>query len=169
MYLKLLSTLFVVTGFLFANGQKAAIDSLLETTSDLYRKQPAKTINIADSALVLSKTINYTLGIAASYLERGKGHYGSRNYSLAFEDLDKAARYVAEKHQSLLSNVELTGNTGLGVYPSREHYLVFVPISEEQIAIVDLIRQGRDIPSILARNATIIRHELDAIASKGKK
>ena len=86
-----------------------------------------------------------------------------------FEDLDKAARYVAEKHQSLLSNVELTGNTGLGVYPSREHYLVFVPISEEQIAIVDLIRQGRDIPSILARNATIIRHELDAIASKGKK
>ena len=86
-----------------------------------------------------------------------------------FEDLDKAARYISEKRQSLLSNAELTGNTGLGIYPAREHYLVFVPISEEQIAIVDPIRQGRDIPSILARNATIIWHELDTIASKNKK
>jgi len=97
-----------------------------------------------------------------------KGRWGDDLTRKYFEDLDKAACYVAEKHQLLLGNVELTANKELGIYPAREHYLVFVPISKERIAIVDLIRQGRDIPSILARNATIIRHELDAIASKEK-
>ena len=108
-------------------------------------------------------------GKASVLPKLGRRDVGAELTREYFKDLDKAARYISEKHRSLLSNAELTGNTGLGIYPARAHYLVFVPISEAEIAIVDLIRQGRDIPSILARNATIIRHELDAIASKSEK
>ena len=57
----------------------------------------------------------------------------------------------------------LAGGTGLGIYPVREHYLVFEPLSDDRMAIVAVIRQGRDLPDILQRNAHTIHRELNRL------
>jgi len=83
--------------------------------------------------------------------------WGSELTATYFRDLHNAAEYVAANHKSLAKKDHLTGTTGLGVYSVREHYLIFVPLSEAQIAIVALIRQVRDVPTILKSNRFAIQ------------
>lgn len=49
------------------------------------------------------------------------------------------------------------------MYPIREHYIVYEPLGERFIAVVAVIRQGRDIPAILQKWAAPIRGELAQI------
>lgn len=77
-----------------------------------------------------------------------------------FDDLHKAAQYVAQNHDALSERSELAGGTPLHIYPVREHYLIYEPLSGESVAIVAVIRQGRDIPTILQKWKGSIRREL---------
>jgi hypothetical protein len=52
------------------------------------------------------------------------------------------------------------------LYPVREHYIVYVPLGERLIAIVAVIRQGRDISSILQKWSVLIRRELNEIRAR---
>lgn len=52
------------------------------------------------------------------------------------------------------------GESGLGLYPVREHYIVYAPIDTRSIAVVAFIRQGRDVPAILSKYAPMIKREL---------
>ena len=54
----------------------------------------------------------------------------------------------------------------LGIHPVREHYLVYVPISKNSIAIVALIRQTRDVPAILKAHGFKIQRQLKEIFEK---
>ena len=54
------------------------------------------------------------------------------------------------------------------VYPVREHHTVYEPLAERFIAIVAVIRQGRDVPSILQKWSAPIRRELLEIRAKIK-
>ena len=83
-----------------------------------------------------------------------------------FQDLHEGAQYIAENHTSLRSRHELAGGTALCLYPIREHYIVYEPLTEKLIAIVAVIRQRRDIPSILQKWAAPIRRELTEIRAK---
>ena len=85
-----------------------------------------------------------------------------------FEDLHKAAQYVAANHGSLAGKDRLTGSTGLSVHVAREHYLVYVPfgaapVRDVTIAVVALIRQGRDVSAILKNNAHAIRRAVEQL------
>ncbi len=55
------------------------------------------------------------------------------------------------------------------VHPVREHYIVYEPLAERFIAIVAVIRQGRDIPAILQKWSAPIRRELLEIRAKIKR
>ena len=83
-----------------------------------------------------------------------------------FHDLEKTALYLADHHSRLAGRKELAGESGLGLYPAREHYIVYVPLTRNKIAIVAFIRQGRDIPALLSRHAPLFRRELDKIRKK---
>ena len=83
-----------------------------------------------------------------------------------FEDLHKGAQYVAENCHRLRARNELVGDTPLNVYPIREHYLVYEPLSSDVIAVVAVIRQGRDLPAILRKWAGSIRRELADVRSR---
>ena len=48
----------------------------------------------------------------------------------------------------------------------REDYLVYEPLTKNQIVIVALLRQGRDIPSILSKGKHIISQELLALRKR---
>jgi len=52
------------------------------------------------------------------------------------------------------------------VYPVREHYIVYEPLADRFIAIVAVIRQGRDVPAILQKWSVPIRRELLEIRAK---
>lgn len=95
-----------------------------------------------------------------------KNRWGDAQTKHYFETLHKTASYIGINHKSLCNTDALNGTAELGIYPSGEHYLVFLPIADKQVAIVDIIRQGRDIPTILAKNAPLIRRELNAIREK---
>lgn len=83
-----------------------------------------------------------------------------------FDDLHKGAQFVAGNQSALRRRQELAGGTALLIYPVREHYLVYEPIGERFIAIVAVIRQGRDIPAILQKWAAPIRRELTEIRAR---
>ena len=61
---------------------------------------------------------------------------------------------------------ELSGGTSLLVYPVREHYIVYEPLAERFIAVVAVIRHGRDVPAILLKWSAPIRRELIEIRAR---
>lgn len=83
-----------------------------------------------------------------------------------FQDLHESAQYIAGRHASFRDRHELAGGTSLLLYPVREHHLVYEPLTPGIIAIVAVIRQGRDIPAILQKWSMPIRKELIAIRGK---
>ncbi len=85
-----------------------------------------------------------------------------------FIDLHEAAERIAKNNLSLAQTEQLTGTTNLGIYTVREHYMVYLPMDDNKIIIVALIRQSRDVPSILQANNYIIRREIRDIFNKNK-
>ena len=83
-----------------------------------------------------------------------------------FEDLHKGAHYLAENSDRLRVRNELLGDSPLHVYPIREHHLVYEPLNSNVIAVVAVIRQGRDLPAILRKWAGSIRRELADVRSR---
>jgi plasmid stabilization system protein ParE len=83
-----------------------------------------------------------------------------------FRDLENAATHLAANHARYTKRKVMTGGSELCLYPAREHYFVYEPLTDRKIAIVALIRQGRDIPALLSRNAPLFRRELDKIRNK---
>ena len=83
-----------------------------------------------------------------------------------FEDLHKGAQYVAENCHRLRARNELAGDAPLHVHPIREHYLVYEPLNSDVIAVVAVIRQGRDLPAILGKWAGSMRRELADVRSR---
>ena len=88
----------------------------------------------------------------------------------------KTVQYLAELHEGLeyvaanfktfennKSREDLSGGSGLMLYPVNKHYVVFTPISDIAIAVAAVIRQGRDIPSILQQGGFEIRRDLQEI------
>jgi len=77
-----------------------------------------------------------------------------------FTDLHDSAEVLARGHST---RSQLLDTSELGVYPVREHYLVYVPISNNSVVIVALIRQTRDVPAILKANGFKIQRQLKEI------
>ncbi len=68
-----------------------------------------------------------------------------------FEDLHDGAQYIATNHAAFKSRHDLSGGAALLFYPLREHYIVYEPLAAGFIAVVAVIRQGRDLPTILQK------------------
>lgn len=83
-----------------------------------------------------------------------------------FDDLHNGAQFIAHNHSALKERNTLAGGTSLLLYLVREHYIVYEPLSEQLIAVVAVIRAGRDIPQILQKWALPIRQELAAIRAR---
>ena len=95
-----------------------------------------------------------------------RARWGKELTNRYFEDLHEGAQYIAENHASFRDRRDLAGGTALLLYPVREHYIVYEPLGPRFIAIVAIIRQGRDIPAILQKWAAPIRRELIEIRGK---
>lgn len=95
-----------------------------------------------------------------------RARWGKELTNRYFEDLHEGAQYIAENHASFRDRQELAGGTALLLYPVREHYIVYEPLGPRFMAIVAVIRQGRDIPAILQKWAAPIRRELIEIRGK---
>jgi plasmid stabilization system protein ParE len=95
-----------------------------------------------------------------------RARWGKELTNRYFQDLHEGAQYIAENHASFRDRQELAGGTALLLYPVREHYIVYEPLGPRFIAIVAVIRQGRDIPVILQKWASPIRRELIEIRGK---
>ena len=80
-----------------------------------------------------------------------------------FKDLHNAAKYIAAHQSSPQNKDHITGDTGLNVYAVREHYIVYVSTGPNEIIIVALIRQIRDVPNILKANHFMFKRELKEI------
>lgn len=82
------------------------------------------------------------------------------------DDLHQGMEWIAKNRKSITARGELTADTGLCIYPVREHYAVFLPVAKRHIVIVAFLRQGRDVASILSKNNAKISHELKTIVKK---
>jgi plasmid stabilization system protein ParE len=98
-----------------------------------------------------------------------RARWGKELTNRYFEDLHEGAQYIAENHASFRGRHELAGGTALLLYPVREHYIVYEPLAARFIAIVAVVRQGRDIPAILQKWAAPIRREMIEIRDKIKR
>lgn len=92
-----------------------------------------------------------------------KARWGQRLTNQYIDDLHAGFCRLASDHGKLPSREELTVDTGLSIYPIREHYVVFEPVGEQQIIIVALIHQVRDVPAVLRGKSWRIKRELKAV------
>jgi plasmid stabilization system protein ParE len=90
------------------------------------------------------------------------GHKTTKKY---FQDMDKGFQYIADNYERFSSRPEITGETGLCVYPIREHFVIFVPFNNG-VHIADVLSQVQDIPNILSENAAVFQRELSQILQK---
>jgi plasmid stabilization system protein ParE len=84
-------------------------------------------------------------------------------------ELHEKLEYVAANFKTFENNKTgegLSGGTGLLLYPAGKHYIIYVPIGEKSIAVVAVIRQGRDISSLLQKDDFTIRRELHEISDR---
>ncbi len=95
-----------------------------------------------------------------------RARWGKELTSRYFDDLHESAQFIAENLGALRGRQELSAGISLLVYPVREHYIVYEPLAERFIAIVAVIRQGRDVPAILQKWSAPIRRELIEIRAK---
>jgi len=95
-----------------------------------------------------------------------RARWGKELTNRYLEDLHDGAQYIAENHASFRNRHDLSGGSALLLYPVREHYIVYEPLAERFIAIMVVIRQGRDIPVILQKWVAPIRRELTEIRGK---
>ena len=95
-----------------------------------------------------------------------RARWGKELTARYFDDLHEAAQFIAENHESLRRRQEFGGGLALLLHPVREHYIVYEPLGEKLIAVVAVIRQGRDIPAILQKWAAPIRRELLEVRAK---
>jgi len=95
-----------------------------------------------------------------------RARWGRELTSQYFDDLHEGAQFIAENQSALRQRQELSGGTGLRVHPVREHYIVYEPLAERFIAVVAVIRQGRDIPAILQKWSVPIRRALIEIRAR---
>lgn len=98
-------------------------------------------------------------------------HWGKEKTIAYLTDLHQGMAFIAENFKTFEKNKTrdaLSGDTGLLLYPINKHYVVFVPISEKTIAVAAVIRQGRDIASILQKDAFAIRRELQEITQNNQ-
>jgi plasmid stabilization system protein ParE len=86
--------------------------------------------------------------------------WGTKLTHRYFDDLHEGAQYIARNYSSLRVRDDLAGGTALMLYPVREHYIVYEPLAPKFIAILAIIRRGRDLPSILQKWAPFLRREL---------
>ena len=95
-----------------------------------------------------------------------RARWGKELTNKYFDDLHEGAQFIAENQSSLRRRNELSGGTSLLVYPVREHYIVYEPLGERFIAVVAVIRQGRDVPAILLKWSAPIRREWSEIRAR---
>lgn len=111
-------------------------------------------------AYILTKTAEADFREARDWSLKRWGKSITTQY---FKDLHDGAENIAQHHFSLPGSYELSASTELLIWPIREHYVVYLPIKEKKIIIVALIRQTRDVPSILGENCFLIERELKEI------
>lgn len=92
-----------------------------------------------------------------------KKRWGAALTQKYFSDLHDGAEYIAKNYHPHPTDKKLTETYGIGVYPIREHYMVYFPIVQDLIVIVALIRQTCDVPAILKANHYLIQRELKEI------
>jgi plasmid stabilization system protein ParE len=95
-----------------------------------------------------------------------RARWGKELTSRYFDELHEGVQFIAENQSALRGRQELKWRTSLLVYPVREHCIVYEPLAERIIAVVAVIRQGRDVPAILLKWSAPIRRELMDIRAR---
>jgi len=98
-----------------------------------------------------------------------QNRWGKKLTQEYFNDLHQAAQYAAMNHRALKNREDLTGDTGLSIHAIREHYLIYIPITDEYIIIAAVIRQSRDVPTILSKASFMIQREVINIQARIKR
>jgi len=121
----------------------------------------------------MSRPQHYTLTAGAENDLRqarawSRKRWGKEQTRQYFKDLQDGAEHLGKNHKSFRPRSELAGDTGLKLYPVREHYLVYEPVMGKHVIIVAVIRQSRDIPALLRQWTPHIKRELKDIRTKIK-
>jgi len=98
-----------------------------------------------------------------------KARWGKELTARYFSDLHTSAEHAALYRRGASISIELTEDITLYGYSAREHYLIYIPVADDRITIVALIRQGRDIVTILRSRQHRIQNELEEIQDKVKQ
>lgn len=109
---------------------------------------------------ILTKTAESDFRSARNWSLKRWGRSITQQY---FQDLHEGAEGIAKSHLALIGSSDFTSSNELLVWPVREHYVIYIPLQEQKIIIVALIRQSRDVPSILGKSRFIIERELKSM------
>jgi diguanylate cyclase (GGDEF)-like protein len=113
------------------------IDELNSNAEDVIRITPVKTIELSESALELSRDINYKRGITKSLLNIGKASYAVGNFEKAIGSLMDGLQIAQEesfsKYEASIFNVLGNVNLDLANYSTAlEYYMKSLEIMRQR-------------------------------------
>ena len=109
---------------------------------------------------ILTRTAEQDFRDAKSWSMSRWGKELTKNY---FSDIHQTAEKIANNSKHFSQREDLTYGSGVLIAAVREHYILYVPLRRDTIIIIALIRQTRDVPSILQANSYRISREIEQI------
>jgi plasmid stabilization system protein ParE len=118
------------------------------------------------------KTKHYLLTqTAANDFRRAKAwslkRWGKENTTSYFQHIENIANELGK--QTLLAKTDVLDVDNLSIWPIKEHYLVYIPLDNELIAIVGLFRQTQDLTSIIQNNSFAFKHQFAKLALRQQR
>ena len=82
--------------------------------------------------------------------DSGRERWGDTRNARYMADLRRAFQYIADHHKRLPDKTRLTGSHRLNVHGVNSHYVVFVVLAPDEIAITSVLHQRMDVAARLA-------------------
>ena len=100
--------------------------------------------------------------------EKSLEQFGPIQTNRFMTDLKNAAEFAADNIGKIPARAHLVGDSGLSLYPVKNHFIAYRPVAEDHIVIITIFRQSRDVAALIAAEADRFRADFSEIERKIK-
>jgi plasmid stabilization system protein ParE len=79
----------------------------------------------------------------------GRARWGAERNATYMRDLKRGFQHIADRHDALPERPKLTGASGLRLHRVGRHYIVFVVLTPDHVAITSVLHDHMDVPARL--------------------
>ena len=79
----------------------------------------------------------------------GRARWGDERTAVYMRDLKRGFQHIADRHDALPERPKLTAASGLRLHRVGRHYIVFIVLTPDHVAITSVLHDHMDVPARL--------------------